>query len=155
MAHDLNNFLLAVMGSAEMLDMGATDEVALGYIDTIKRAALDGRDLINRLLAFSRRGNPTVVPVDLREVLSGAIQLTLRGRYANTLVETDFSASRVEVEGDAGQLQNAFLNLIQNAELAVPDQGAASGSCWPTSIPTNPSPAGSTSVVGPCPPPTA
>ncbi|HAA02998.1 MAG TPA: hypothetical protein DCE18_06480, partial [Syntrophobacteraceae bacterium] len=82
-AHDFNNALGPVLGYAELL----LAELAPGdprheELEQIRQAGIRARDLTRQLLAFGRKQVLTLVPVDLRGVLSGFEKLlrrTVRG----------------------------------------------------------------------------
>ena len=54
-AHDFNNILMSIMGSADLLLMDATDELARAEATEIKQSVERGAGLTRQLLAFSRR----------------------------------------------------------------------------------------------------
>jgi signal transduction histidine kinase/ActR/RegA family two-component response regulator len=123
-AHDFNNTLTAVGGFAtligdEAVDPGAVREDAATIVDIVERSG----QLTRQLLAFARRTTllPSVVDVPttvaaveptLRRLLDGRIELQVRPA-------DEALVTRV----DAGQLEQALVNLALNARDAIEGDG--------------------------------
>jgi two-component system, cell cycle sensor histidine kinase and response regulator CckA len=125
-AHDFNNILTAILGSAELLSMRLTPyDPRWADADAIKRAADRGAALTKRLLSFSRpeRANATVV--DLVSVV-GSMEPMLR-RLVLDKIAIGVTASHIPipVRADESALSQIVLNLIVNARDAMPDGGTA------------------------------
>jgi len=123
-AHDFNNLLTVIQGNADMLqDMLPDDRVEVELIDGMARAADRGAELTRRLLAFSRQQPLSPKPTDLNELLDNVSRLLLRTLAGEIEVQisTDTTVSSALV--DAGQLENALLNLSINARDAMPNGG--------------------------------
>ena len=123
-AHDFNNILMSVMGSADLLLMGVLEkDAAHAEAEEIKQAVDRGAGLTRQLLAFSRRQafNPRLL--SLGDVVGG-MEKMLR-RLIETEVEFEIvrPAARVMVMADAGQIEQVVLNLVVNARDAMPDGG--------------------------------
>lgn len=124
-AHDFNNLLSVIVGNAEILeeDFGGRDGYDEKSVRAIKRAAMRGTELTQRLLAFSRRQPLLPQPVDMRDLLDDMTDL-LRRTLGET-IEVSMSAP-LDIWAalvDAGQLENALLNLAINARDAMPGGG--------------------------------
>lgn len=123
-AHDFNNLLGVVLGNLQLLERAVDDNPALERkVHTAMRAAMRGADLTRRLLALARRQilDPNVV--DLNRQLSGLadlLQRTLGDSIEVRMVQAhDLWHTRV----DAGQFENAILNLAINARDAMSQGG--------------------------------
>jgi len=123
-AHDFNNLLGVVLGNLQLLERAVVDNAGLARkVHTAMRAAVRGADLTRRLLTFARRQilDPNVV--DLNRQLGGLadlMQRTLGESIEVRMVQThDLWHTRV----DAGQFENAILNLAINARDAMPNGG--------------------------------
>jgi two-component system, cell cycle sensor histidine kinase and response regulator CckA len=126
-AHDFNNVLTAILGSAEMLAMMLKpDDPKWAEAEAIKRAADRGAGLTKRLLAFSRPQGTETTVVNLVEVVSHTEPM-LR-RLVLDKIEIRVSAAQPEllVRADETVLSQVVLNLIVNARDAMPDGGTAS-----------------------------
>jgi len=123
-AHDFNNVLMAIMGSAEMIAMkvGSNDKLSR-YVALIKQATQRGTDLAKQLLAFARLEKYTMKPIIVNEVLEETVRLLERTLEKSVDVKTRFTADVPFINGDAGQLQQVFMNLCLNARDAMPKGG--------------------------------
>jgi len=124
-AHDFNNLLTAILGNAQLLcdengDRSAVASPAREIVEASTRAA----DLTGQLLAFSRKGKVTSLPVDVHEVLSKVTALLDRSIDKRIEVRSELNADLSVVAGDASQLYNALLNLGLNSRDAMPEGGA-------------------------------
>jgi PAS domain S-box-containing protein len=127
-AHDFNNLLMAVLGSLELLRkrLPMDDPKLAQLIDNAELGAERGRALTQRMLAFARRQELELKPVDLSVLLSGMRELL--SRTLGPQVEITFSvpAGLPMATTDAGQIETAILNLAVNARDAMPEGGAIS-----------------------------
>ena len=123
-AHDFNNLLGAVLVSASSLRSEVeADHPAQQSIQSIERAAHRAAELTRQLLSFARREGVRREPVAIRELVNGVRALCLRtfGHSLELVAKVD--GEGLTVLGDAGQLEQALLNLCLNARDAMPDGG--------------------------------
>ncbi len=124
-AHEVNNPLTAILGFADLLlenpDLPAT---AIKDLRVILQEAQRTKQIVQNLLSFARQMPPQRNPVQLNLILRRTIQLR----------SYDFNSHGVEiiehldeglpdVIGDAHQLQQVFLNILNNAYDAVHEIG--------------------------------
>ncbi len=123
-AHDFNNVLTAIMGSADLVSriMGGEEKLS-HYVGVIKQAARRGGDLAKQLLTFARLETYNMRPVIVNEVLEETIKLVERTFERSVEVKTRFADGIPFINGDAGQLEQVFMNLCVNARDAMPDGG--------------------------------
>lgn len=121
--HDLNNLLAVVLGHLEMLllelDAGrARRTAALGHEAALKAAAL-----AQRLLESVRLDRFAPGTVDLNRIVLEAARL-LRPTLGDDLrLETELSIEPCPLHSDPDQLIQAIVNLVINAQEAMPDGG--------------------------------
>lgn len=123
-AHDFNNLLGVVIGNLQLIERSVADDPSIARkVHTAMRAAARGADLTKRLLAFARRQilDPTVV--DLNKQLSGLTDLMQRSLGDSIEVRMVQSPDLWHTRVDAGQFENAILNLAINARDAMPQGG--------------------------------
>jgi PAS domain S-box-containing protein len=123
-AHDFNNMLTAILGSAELLARHVKDDdAAMKLLGSIQKAASRSADLTGQLLAFSRKGQKNAVHVWIDSTVHEAISLLERTIDKKITLQTRLVAKNARVTGDPTLLQNALLNLGVNARDAMPDGG--------------------------------
>ncbi len=123
-AHDFNNVLGAVLGYAELArQQSAPDSVQRRYIDNIVVAANRARELVARILAFSRPGVGSARPVSLQKILGEVHSLTGAALPGSVPVAMEVATEPLVVSGDASQLHQMLGNLITNAVQAVESGG--------------------------------
>ena len=124
-AHDFNNLLMAVMGNLDLLRKRLPADPQLRrLIDGAMQGAERGATLTQRLLAFARRQELKAVPVDLRVLLQGMIDLLQRSLGPRVGLRLDIPEGLPPARVDANQLELAVLNLAINARDAMPDGGS-------------------------------
>ncbi|MBE7636733.1 hypothetical protein GUA87_07730 [Sneathiella sp. P13V-1] len=121
-AHDFNNLLAVIQGNAELLEIKADDKVNK-FLRPILRATERGGELTQRLLAFSRQQPLNTRAVDLYELASDLKQLLHRAMRAENDIRIEVHNDLWSALGDAGQIENAILNLAINADHAMPRGG--------------------------------
>ena len=128
-AHDFNNLMqpivlyaelaLSTMSAANMPDREAKIE---SYFERILLSANKARDLVKRILNFSRAGQQSLEPIELRatfQELATGVRDTLPPQLEFQLVLPDRPAW---VRADQTLLNQLILNLCSNAEHALRDQ---------------------------------
>ncbi len=123
-AHDFNNLLMAVMGNLDLLRKRLPPDPRLHrLVDGALQGAERGASLTQRLLAFARQQDLRVVPVDLRALIQGMIDLLERSLGPRIALRLDLGQGLPPARADANQLELAVLNLTINARDAMPDGG--------------------------------
>ena len=123
-AHDFNNLMTPILAAPELLaEDGLPEADRTRILDQVERAALAGRELVRRLLSFSRPANTEREPVDAASVLHDAIRL-LRASLPPSVTFD------VQVDEDAGhvlltpaEIHQLILNLGSNAHKAMDEGG--------------------------------
>ena len=123
-AHDFNNLLMAVMGNLDLLRKRMPADPRLHrLVDGALQGAERGASLTQRLLAFARQQDLRAVPVDLRALIQGMIDLLERSLGPRIALRLDLPEGLPPARADANQLELAVLNLAINARDAMPDGG--------------------------------
>jgi PAS domain S-box-containing protein len=124
MAHDMNNVLAGILGTAEMLRerFPAADPVARS-LDSIIYASGRGRDLVRTLTDFARVGVPEPRQFDLNELLRKEVELLRHSTLQKVRVVQDLDPQLPPLLGDASALGGTIMNLAVNALDAMPDGG--------------------------------
>lgn len=123
-AHDFNNLLMAVLGNLELLRKHVGDDPrAARLIDGALQGAQRGASLTQRLLAFARRQDLHVGPVNLAALVTEMEDLLKRSVGSMVSVEIAAPQHLPPVSADGNQIELALLNLVVNARDAMPDGG--------------------------------
>jgi len=123
-AHDFNNLLMAVLGNLELLRKHVgEDPKGKRLIDGALQGAQRGASLTQRLLAFARRQDLHVGPVNLAALVTEMEDLLRRSVGSMVSVEIAAPPHLPLVSADGNQIELALLNLVVNARDAMPDGG--------------------------------
>jgi len=123
-AHDVNNLLTTISGSASLLQDGRDDPELEQLTEDILAACRHGAEMTGGLLAFSRLQIIQPRVLDTNRELAQAESLVAR------LVREDIQRTRDVAEGlwpvrmDPGEFSRVVLNLVGNAVDAMPQGGA-------------------------------
>jgi PAS domain S-box-containing protein len=124
-AHEVNTPLAVISSYSQMLrkQIGPEDT---GYklLEKITAQTFRASQIVNNLLSFSRMNATEFAPVDVHKVINETLSLLEHPlKTAAIAVETDLTAKTPMVTGNAGKLQQIFLNLFLNARDAMPEGG--------------------------------
>lgn len=126
-AHDFNNVLAAIVGFGEMAqDAAAPGSAQARHLDKVMQAALRGKALCERILAFSRGGARTSAVFELEPVVEEVLALLSASLRAGIVLERRLDAPGARLKGDATQAFEAVMNLCTNAMQAMPEGGRLS-----------------------------
>ncbi len=124
-AHEVNNPLTAILGFADLL-MESPDlpESVRKDLRIILQEAQRTKQIVQNLLSFARQMPPQRNPVQLNSVLRRTLQLRSYDFTSHGIdVVEHLDEGLPEVVGDAHQLQQVFLNILNNAYDAVHEIG--------------------------------
>lgn len=124
-AHELNNPISVMLGFAQaILRKMPEDDPLRKPLSTIEREGLRCKAIIQNLLDFARRNKPALQPVDVNQVLEAACVLIEHQMSLDNIVVTKgYAPDLPRVLADPNQLQQVFVNIIQNAYQAMPEGG--------------------------------
>ncbi len=124
-AHELNEPLGSVLGFAQLtMKRGDLPSEAVEDIDKIVAAALHAREVIRKLLVFSRQKSPSKTDVNLNRIVEDSLHfLSARCAAAGIKVPLRLDPDLPMITADPVQLHQALINLIINAIHAMPDGG--------------------------------
>ncbi len=121
-AHELNNPLTAILGYAQLLESEKLEARVQEFIQKLYKQAQRTQKIVQNLLSFARQHKPQRVHVDLRSVMEDTIALRDYDLKVNNItVQRDFEAMLPSVIVDPHQLEQVYLNIINNAADAMLD----------------------------------
>lgn len=123
MAHDFNNILAAINGYAEFLIEDLENHPAeQKFAHKILAAGHQARELIDQILTFSRRSQPTAEYVDLVNVLDENYSMMKATAMSTIEIRQDIALDHAQISGNAVQISQAVMNLCVNALDAMEDE---------------------------------
>lgn len=123
-AHDINNYLAAIITQCELVRMKAEpDSRVAEKMDAVIATATRSSQLVKRLLAFSRRQPVRPEIVDVNEALRGLEKMVRRLVGEDIALHARLGLSLGFVKIDPSQLEQIVLNLVVNAREAMPTGG--------------------------------
>jgi len=132
-AHEVNNPLAIIKEKAGwMRDLLTEEDVKNSpnfkeFEDAITKIEFHvtrAKDVTHRLLGFARRLDPIHEDINLNDVLAQTITfLENEARYRSIEIRTDFGKDLPFIASDSAQLQQVFLNIIDNAIDAIGKDG--------------------------------
>ena len=123
-AHDFNNLLMVIQSCLDMVDLKLPHDSQLRrLVQNAQSAVQRGSALTQRMLAFARKQELRVAPVDLATLVANMTELLRRSLGPLVNISTMFPALLNSVKTDANQLELALMNLAVNARDAMPEGG--------------------------------
>jgi len=124
-AHDFNNILTAIIGYTEIILMRmGKDGTLRHFVEQVLTSAVRAAELTSGLLAFSRRQVLHTKPIDLCGVVRDWKKMLQRLLPEDIDFRTTFSEGNLVVMADKGQIEQVLMNLVTNANDAMPRGGA-------------------------------
>jgi two-component system, NtrC family, sensor kinase len=124
-AHEVNTPLAVISSYAQMLQKQvAGDEKQSKLLEKITQQTFRASEIVNNLLNFSRTSGTEFSQIDLNRVIHDTLALLEHQfKTAHVRAEAELTPNLPAVYGNAGKLQQVFLNLFLNARDAMPDGG--------------------------------
>ncbi len=143
-AHEINNPMAIINEKAglmkDLIDYGSDvpeKEKFLALTDSILNSVARCRSITHRLLGFARRMEVQIEEMDLNEVIRETYSfLEKEALYRNLDIRLQLAENLPRIASDRGQLQQLFLNLLNNAFAAVENAGMISITSWERDIDT-------------------
>ena len=122
-AHDFNNILSIAVGYLARLDgPDVSPEAKAHTLESIRKALARGTGLVQQLLTFARKASGVFEAVRVNEVIRDFTKLLSDTFPPNIHFELNLDENLPLLLADAGQLQQAMLNLCINARDAIAEQ---------------------------------
>jgi len=127
-AHDFNNILYAIIGYTE-LSMATVPEGGKTQknLQAVLNAADRAKNMIQQILAFSRKSEKEKIPTSIQSVLKEAIKLIRVSLPSTIEIRQDIDAGCDPIMADATQIHEIIMNLGTNAYHAMRETGGILG----------------------------
>jgi len=123
-AHELNNPLTAILGYAQLLESEGLSERAMDFVTKLFKQAQRTHRVVQSLLSFARQRKPQKQEADIRKVLEETVTLRDYDLKVNDIrLVREIDQSMPMVTADPHQLEQVFLNIINNAVDAILETG--------------------------------
>jgi two-component system NtrC family sensor kinase len=137
-AHEINNPVAIINEKAglmkdltEMSDDFANKERFLDLLRSIHSSVVRCRAVTHRLLGFARQMDVAPEVIDLNDLIREVLGFLEREAFHREIqVDLDLPEDLPSIKSDRGQLQQVFLNLVNNAMDAVENEGKISITSW-------------------------
>lgn len=119
-AHDFNNILAAINGYAEFLieDLDKNSDQHK-FASNIIQAGKQAKNLVDQILAFSRRQDSARAPMNLLTTVNEAVSMLLAGFPKTLELKTDIKVSDAFITANPSQISQVLMNLCVNARDAM------------------------------------
>jgi two-component system, NtrC family, sensor kinase len=119
-AHELNNPLASVIGFSQLLQRGHFDADQQHYVDRVACESQRCQKIVHNLLSYARQSQPERTLIDLNQLVRSSLDiLEYQLRTSNIETTTDLDPHLPGVMGDSHQLQQVFVNILNNARQAI------------------------------------
>jgi two-component system, cell cycle sensor histidine kinase and response regulator CckA len=120
LAHDFNNILATILGSADLASCVLADDApAQKRLEVIRTASTSAGELCRQLLAYAGKGKFQVVHADLNDLVQGQQEFLRSSVGKGVRIKFDLSKNIPTCEADLSQLRQILLNLVINASEAL------------------------------------
>ncbi len=120
-AHEVNTPLAVISSYTQMLAKQLQSDVPkAGLLEKIIKQTFRASEIVNNLLNFSRTTGAEFTEVSLNKVIGDTLALLEHQlKVAQVKVQSNFENNLPAIQGNAGRLQQVFLNLFLNAKDAM------------------------------------
>ena len=123
-AHELNNPLTAILGYAQLLETEGLGERAADFVSKLFKQAQRTHRVVQNLLSFARQRKPQKHPMAVPKVLEETLALRDYDlKVTRIQLRREVDAAVPAVTGDPHQIEQVFLNIINNAVDAMLESG--------------------------------
>lgn len=123
-AHDFNNIIYAIIGYVEMAREDIQqDTPTFNNLGKVLQAANQGKQLVARILTFSRRQHHDYTVLSLQDVIESALALLKPTIPSSVTIQFSPAQHPYLIKGDLTQLHQAIINIINNAVDALEGEG--------------------------------
>jgi len=124
LAHNFNNVLSGIVGTASLVKHLIEKEKTISsgfsdYIDIIDRSGKRAAEMVQQLLALSRRSGISPARLDLNESVENVMQICRNTFDKSVEIVAEYAPVKAVIMGDPSQIEQVLLNLCLNASHAM------------------------------------
>ncbi|GAQ93851.1 PAS domain S-box-containing protein [Thermodesulfovibrio aggregans] len=116
-AHEINNPLAIILGFTDLLiEKTPPQSEQYDILKTIEKQATNAKRIVENLLSFVRHREQKEQPVDINECIESVVDVMNNTITINNIeIKKELQKNLPHVKGNAGELQQVFFNIINNA----------------------------------------
>jgi len=123
-AHDFNNILGIIFGNTELaLDDTPEWNPVREYLIETKTASLRAKDMVQQLLAFTRKSDQQQKPARISSIVKDSLKLLRSTIPTNIDIKSSISEDVHIINADSTQMHQIIMNLITNSSQAIKGNG--------------------------------
>jgi PAS domain S-box-containing protein len=119
LAHRFNNILAAISGQTELLIMSCRDEEMKHRAEKILESSLKGKEVVEQIALFGRKGEARARLADLVPVVRNAVRFIRAAQPRAVTIVEDIPEESPSIMANTGEIHQVLLNLLTNALEAV------------------------------------
>ena len=126
MAHNFNNNLSIILGNVELSQMKqAPGSEVIPLLENAKIAVRRSRDLVQKIITYSRQGVTHTAPTQLTTIIDETIDLLSSTLPTTITIKTNYGSDSGNelIKADPSQIQEVLINLFNNAIHAMDEKG--------------------------------
>lgn len=119
-AHEINNPLTGILGHTQLLLRGELDATTKESLEVVEAQTMRVARIVQNLLSFARQRKPAREAVSINDLVERTLELRNYDLNVNNIeVSLDLDPASPAVWGDLQQLEQVFLNIVNNAQQAM------------------------------------
>ncbi len=123
-AHDMNNVLAVVLGLCSIMQRELDSESRHRKdIDNVLAAAQRGREMVNNLLGFARKGAYSRTRWSPKLIVDPIVELLSKTIPKEISTSSNIAINVQDIVGDSNQITSALMNLCINSSHAIEGRG--------------------------------
>jgi PAS domain S-box-containing protein len=122
-AHNINNVLAIVMGTASLREQNVVEPKDLKAYKTIGTVCKRGRDVVKSLMQFARPTMSSQAPFELHSLIMEVCVLLENTTNNRIAIVKDFIGEPIWINGDSSAINHALMNICINSLNAMPNGG--------------------------------
>ena len=119
-AHDFNNILSSIYGFAELaVDKLTKESKTHYYVEQILKSADKGKDLVDHIMAFTRKDDANLEEINLGEVIKECIKLIKPLVPSTTRIRQNIQTDQSFIKASSTHIYQILINICTNASYAM------------------------------------